>query len=140
MHVCNQARRTRMQLCSQQKHDKRTTTVLILSAHMHLTFLYLLDMAPQHSFKEKPQERQGVELELAGLYNSRSSGDRKGSERLGWLPATFVVTRWGDPRRLVDTAVGAARLGWPRPRHAAWWFGPVRRRLRGTNGPVLFQS
>jgi len=80
---------------------------------MHLTVYYLTDTAPQHSFKEKPQERQGVELDLAVLYNSRSCGDRKVSERPGWLPATFVVTRWGDPRRSVDTAVGAARLGWP---------------------------
>ena len=45
------------------------------------------------------------------------------------LPATFVVTRWGDPRRFVDTAVGATRLGWPRPRRAAWWFGPIQRCL-----------
>ena len=26
--------------------------------------------------------------------------------KLGWLPVTFVVTRWGDPRRLVNAAAG----------------------------------
>ena len=25
-------------------------------------------------------------------------------------------------------------------RRAAWWFGPIRRRLRGMNGPLLFQK
>ena len=33
------------------------------------------------------------------------------------------MTRWGDPRRSFDAAVGAARLGRPRPRRAAWWVG-----------------
>ena len=74
-----------------------------------------------------------------GLYKSRSCEDRKGSERPCWLPATFVVTRWGDPRRSFDAVVGAARLGRPRPRRAAWSIGPSRRRLRGANGPCSFR-
>ena len=115
MHVCNQARikqcrytirqgNTRMQLCKANTHGRRTTTVL----HNHLAVYYLQDTAPHHSFKGKTAGKARGRLDLAGLYKSRSCGDRKGSERPGWLPATFVVTRWGDPRRSFDTAVGAA--------------------------------
>ena len=101
-----------MQLYKANTHDGRTTTVL----HNHLAVYYLQDTAPQHSFKGKTPGKARGRLDIAGLYKSRSCGDRKGSERPGWLPATFVVTRWGDPRRSFDTADGATRLGRPRPR------------------------
>ena len=51
-----------------------------------------------------------------------------------------MVTRWAtldvsSPRQLAQR-----RLGWPRPRRAAWLIGPIRRCLRGTNGPCSFKS
>ena len=56
MHVCNQAIDKAMQVIQARQ---RTTTVLLLFTHSHLTFHYLPDTAPQHSYKEKPQHRKG---------------------------------------------------------------------------------
>ena len=89
-HVCNHAG---------IKQDKRTTTVLWLFTHSHLTFHYFKDTAPRHSYKEKPQERQGQNWTSWVFKSLRSCGDRKSSEGPCWLPVTLVVTRWALVRR-----------------------------------------
>ena len=89
---------------------------------------------PQRSFKEKPQERQGRELDLVGLYSSRSCGDRKSSERPSWLPATIVVTRRALVRR---PSVALPVLCWtpPVPSTAIRW-----RLLSGSTGASVDQG
>ena len=47
--------------------DKELQPFYYLFTHSQLTVYYFTDTAPQHSYKEKPQERKGAELDLVGL-------------------------------------------------------------------------
>ena len=58
-HACNYARQ-RKAMQSTNTRKELLPFVYLLFTHSHLIVL-LKDMAPQHSFKENPQERQGVD-------------------------------------------------------------------------------